>query len=79
MPSDILDCGLEPYCPQTLAHFIEQVIRTRTIVRGLRVEIIDDEVFVTGRTTTYYAKQLATHAALEACDQRALTNDIEVT
>lgn len=66
---------------QDLAQSIETVIRTRTsgLVRGLHVLVLDDgEVVITGRTTTYYAKQLATHAALEVCDDRILTNDIEV-
>jgi hypothetical protein len=77
MPSDTV----LPGPTQDLAHSIEIVIRTRTsgLVRGLHVLVLDDgEVVITGRTTTYYAKQLATHAALEVCDDRILTNDIEV-
>jgi hypothetical protein len=77
MPSDTV----LPDQTQDLAQSIETVIRTRTsgLVRGLHVLVLDDgEVVITGRTTTYYAKQLATHAALEVCDDRILTNDIEV-
>ena len=77
MPSDTVLPGQT----QDLSQSIETVIRTRTsgLVRGLHVLVLDDgEVVITGRTTTYYAKQLATHAALEVCDDRILTNDIEV-
>ena len=77
MPSD----AILPDQTQDLSHSIEAVIRTRTsgLIRGLHILVLDDgEVVINGRTTTYYAKQLATHAALEVCDDRILTNDIEV-
>ncbi|MGQ0637495.1 MAG: hypothetical protein ACT4QC_23050 [Planctomycetaceae bacterium] len=63
-----------------LADRVERLIRQRTsgLIRSLRVEVLADEVVVTGRAATYYAKQLATHAALDACDHLTLTNDIEV-
>ena len=66
--------------PQLVATRIEQFVRNRTggMIRDLRVEIIEGEVFLSGRTTTYYNKQLATHAALAVLDDVTLTNDIEV-
>ncbi len=59
---------------------IERCVRTRTCgtIRDLRVEVLDEGVVISGRATTYYTKQLATHAALEAAENVNLTNDIEV-
>ena len=66
--------------PHTLAELIERHVRSRTAgqIRGLRVEITQGEVVISGRTSTYYNKQLATHAALDAAEHLVLTNDIEV-
>ena len=66
---------------QTFAHKVEQLVRERTMgqIRSLRVDVFDNEVVLNGRTSTYYVKQLATHAALDACDRITLTNDIEVS
>jgi hypothetical protein len=53
--------------------------RTGGRIRGLSVVVIDRDVIISGRTTTYYLKQLATHAALDLTGQFAsLTNDIAV-
>lgn len=69
-----------PETQDALAVRVERSIRQRTsgMIRGLRVDVLPGEVLITGRASTYYAKQLATHAALEACDSLTLTNDIEV-
>ncbi len=66
--------------PQAISERIERYVRLRTggMIRGLRVEVQDDDVVISGRTTTYYNKQLATHAALDAAKEISLTNDIEV-
>jgi hypothetical protein len=64
----------------------ELVIRLERLVQGrtgsrisdLRVDVRDDEVVLTGRATTYYAKQLATQATLDEVAPRALTNAIDV-
>lgn len=66
---------------QTLAECVERVIQERTcgLIRGLQVEILPHEIILTGRAPTYYAKQLATHAAMNVLDSvRLLTNSIEV-
>ena len=65
---------------QTLAIQVERLVREKTsgLIRELRVTIHPGEVVLSGRAATYYAKQLATHAALDACDDFTLTNDIEV-
>jgi len=52
--------------------------KTSGLIRDLRVTVLPGEVALTGRAATYYAKQLATHAALNACEEMTLTNDIEV-
>ena len=66
--------------PNSLQEHVERVVRSRTggMIRELRVEVLDDEIVLTGRTATYYTKQLATHAALGLLKDAALTNDIEV-
>ena len=59
---------------------VERVVRMRTggMIRGLRVEVGDGRVTLTGRTSSFYNKQLATHAALEALVGQTLSNLIEV-
>lgn len=59
---------------------IEHVVRMRTggMIRGLHVEVGEGRVTLTGRTTSFYNKQLATHAALEALVGQTLSNLIEV-
>ena len=64
-----------------LAARVERLVREKTngMIRDLRVAVLPGEVIITGRAPTYYAKQLATHAALDFCDDLTLTNDIDVT
>ncbi|MDB4679805.1 MAG: BON domain-containing protein [Planctomycetaceae bacterium] len=75
----------EPYLTeQTLpnvAERIRQVIRARTgdSVYALQVEVDSGSIILNGRTTTYYNKQLATHAAQSAAGGRLLSNEIEVS
>ena len=47
-------------------------------VRDLRIIRRDDGLILQGRTNTYYAKQLAQHAAMELGNEPILANDIEV-
>lgn len=63
-----------------IAETVERYVRLRTggTIRSLHVEVQDGEVILTGRTSTYYNKQLATHAALDAADELSLTNEIQV-
>ena len=63
-----------------IADTVERYVRLRTggTIRGLRVDVQDGEVLLSGRTSTYYNKQLATHAALDAANELALTNEIQV-
>lgn len=59
---------------------VERIIRCRTggRVHQLRVDADDSSVVLSGVCTTYYAKQLATHAALGELSDQTLTNEIEV-
>lgn len=59
---------------------VERIIRCRTggRVHELRVDADNDSVVLSGVCSTYYAKQLATHAALDEVGQHRLTNEIEV-
>jgi|EndMetStandDraft_8_1072994.scaffolds.fasta_scaffold1579881_2 hypothetical protein len=59
---------------------IERIVRCRTggRIRDLRVDVTEENVVISGVATTYYAKQLVTHAALDEIPGRMLTNAIEV-
>ena len=69
-----------PMKRQMVVEQVERLIREKTngLIRGLRVEILPGRVILSGRTTTYYLKQLATHAVLDAIHDSELTNSIEV-
>jgi hypothetical protein len=47
-------------------------------VRDLRVVVRKDGLILQGRSSTYHAKQLAQHAAMELACLPILANDIEV-
>ena len=66
--------------PQRVVERIERYVQNRTggMIRDLRVEILDGRVLISGRTSTYYNKQLATHAALDVLEDVSLNNEIEV-
>ena len=75
-----MDLQTLPDAFQTLAIQVERLVREKTsgLIRDLRVTVHPAEIVLSGRAATYYAKQLATHAALDACEDFTLTNDIEV-
>lgn len=78
MPMEAL---LEPRSEYAeLEEHIEREVRLRACgrVRGLQVRVLEGQVVITGKTSTYYAKQLVTHAALENADQLSVINDVEV-
>jgi hypothetical protein len=47
-------------------------------IRDLRLVVRQDGVILQGRASTYHAKQLAQHAAMEIIHRPILANDIEV-
>jgi hypothetical protein len=66
---------------ESLGDQITRLVQSRTggRIAGLSVDVVDGDVIISGRTTTYYMKQLATHAALDLSSQfTSLTNDIAV-
>jgi BON domain len=66
---------------ESLGSQITRLVQSKTggRIQGLNVDVVDGEVIISGRTTTYYLKQLATHAALDLSGQfTVLTNDIAV-
>jgi hypothetical protein len=52
--------------------------RTHGAIVDLDVSIVDNIVVLSGRTTTYYLKQLATEAAKSNPDALELSNQIRV-
>jgi hypothetical protein len=60
---------------------LELLIRTRSYgrVRDLRLELRGDGLILHGQACSYYAKQLAQQAVLEAGGLTLLANEIEVT
>ena len=71
---------LANFSARELADTVERYVRLRTggTIRSLHVEVSEGEVILSGHTSTYYNKQLATHAALDAASELSLTNEIEV-
>jgi hypothetical protein len=59
---------------------VEVLIHTRTFgrVRDLRVERDANGLILRGQTTSYYVKQLAQQAVLEAGELSLLANEIQV-
>ena len=74
---------ISPWIAEPLTHsdeHLEGLVLRRVggRVRNLRIIIRPDGMILQGRTSTYHAKQLAQHAAMEMADLPILANDIEV-
>lgn len=63
-----------------LARLVELNVRQRTnsVIYGLRVQVQDGQLVISGRTSSYYHKQLISHAALDAAEEVSIRNDVEV-
>ena len=59
---------------------LENLLQTRlgSRIRDLRVQMQETGLILQGRATTYHAKQLAQHAAMELSAHPILANAIEV-
>ncbi len=59
---------------------IERFVHSRTsgMIRDLRVEEDAGQIVISGRSSTYYVKQLATHGAQAAANGLSLKNDVQV-
>ncbi|QDT66829.1 BON domain-containing protein [Calycomorphotria hydatis] len=66
--------------PENIRERIAETVRLRTgaEITNLHVELASDGIILTGQSRTYYCKQLATHAALDAAGNHPLWNEIEV-
>lgn len=54
--------------------------QTAGMIHELQVHLMPGQVILTGQASSYYAKQLATHAAMNVIDEGLeLMNDIEVS
>lgn len=81
MESSSADPGTIPHpLPADLIADLEKRITSRTSgrIRNLRVEAAGDAIILSGRTTTYYIKQLATQIAMDEYSTLLLENSIEV-
>ena len=47
-------------------------------IHDFHIELLDDGLVLKGRTKTYYVKQKAQHAVMEATDLSIIANDIVV-
>jgi hypothetical protein len=63
-------------CEERLENLLQSRLGSR--IRDLRVQVVDSGLILQGRATTYHAKQLAQHAAMELSEFPILANDIEV-
>lgn len=77
-----MNCALVQSTPEQfdLIEQIEQAIHARTggRIRGLQILVNEGCLVVTGRTSTYYNKQLATHAIRDTVDDMSVQNEVEV-
>jgi hypothetical protein len=74
-----MNLSLTAVASVTRDHLESQVQqRLGSRIRDLRVLVRPDGLILQGRATTYHAKQLAQHAAMELADRPILANDIEV-
>ncbi len=65
---------------ERLARLVEQNVRCRTsgLIRCLQVQIQGGQLVISGRTSSYYHKQLVSQAALDAAEEVTIRNDVEV-
>ena len=74
--------ALIPSSPELLEliEHVEQAVHARTggRIRGLSIRIDEGCLVISGRTSTYYNKQLATHAVRDAVDDMSVLNEVEV-
>lgn len=63
-----------------LAERVERIVQAKTggRIRSLRIRIDEGCIVVSGQTSTYYNKQLATHAIRTAVDDMSVQNEVEV-
>ncbi len=75
-----LDPASTPVGEDRLSTLITRLIARRTDgkIQDLRVLVQGDEIWIRGRCTSFYGKQLAQHAAMEVAMGATLHNEIVV-
>jgi hypothetical protein len=75
-----LTAELRAEVPEAALERLETQVRHRLVgrVRDLRLRACDGGLVLDGRAPTYYAKQLAQHAVMQATDLPIRANDIQV-
>ena len=65
---------------QGLVGLISRAIRqqTHSVIHDLQVIVSPNSIQLTGQCVSFYTKQLAQEIARRYCQQRSLSNDIEV-
>ena len=66
--------------PRELRGMVERRVlqRTHRSIQDLTVDMVDESIVISGRTNTFYVKQLATQAAQEVIADGSLSNEITV-
>jgi osmotically-inducible protein OsmY len=72
------DDSTTPTHAEQLEALVQQHLLSRVRVREFRVLIHEHGLILQGCVPTYYAKQIAQHAAMEVSGLPILANDIEV-
>jgi hypothetical protein len=75
------NCSLSKNNPpngEQLAMLIRQQLAGRAYVHNLHVIVLKEGVVLRGRSSTYYAKQLAQHTVLTIARLPLIANEIEV-
>jgi hypothetical protein len=69
-----------PLSRDNLTRELERCVHARTghRVRGLRVEVLSDRIILSGRTASYYVKQLAQHGIWDVVPEATIVNNITV-
>jgi hypothetical protein len=65
---------------EATADLIARLVRSRTggRIRGLCISFDGNRLIINGETSSYYDKQLASHAALESSQTFVVQNDLVV-
>ncbi len=74
---------MDPYLEMTISEAVAELesqiqCQLGGRIRDFRLIVVDGGLMLRGRCSTYYAKQLAQHAVMEASSLPILANEIEV-
>jgi hypothetical protein len=69
-------CQAGPVCPGRIRRLVREQLNSR--LRDFEVVVTADGLVLTGRSRTYYAKQIAQHLVMNVSGLPILANRIEV-